>query len=168
MATWVELSAFQKYVGNTKDSDAEVLQVAIDLGCAKVDELCGPTITTSVTEYVDGGGYELPLLKGWPTSITSITETRSGAVLDADDFITRGQILRRHDRDWIEPDLTVVYSAGATTAPRWAVSAAMAIAKQWLNGRLGRNPQDPTTLTGFLVPKQATEIMHDHLLAPEL
>lgn len=165
MAAWVDLGVFKSFVGNTNTNDELALQAAINLGCEKVDELCGPTLTTSVTEVVRGGGYELPL-RARAESITSVAKWPSGTALTAADFYADGQQIARKDGDWIDSDLTVVYTAGAATAPPWAVSAACLIGQQWFKSRLKPMASDATPV-GFLVPKQAQEFMEKHLLAPD-
>ena len=102
MSAWVDYETFRSFVGNTNPADIAALQAALELGCEKVDELCGPTIAAEVT-----------------------------------------------------------------TAPAWAVSAACLIGNQWFKSRLRPTQSDPTTMTGFLVPNQAMEIMAGHLLAPD-
>ena len=166
MAAWVDLTTFRNFVRSTKPEDDPSLQAAINLGCDKVDELCGPTITTSITERVRGEGYDLPL-DARATAITSIATWPDGTVLDAAAYYVDDQLLARRDGGWIDSDLTVTYTAGAATAPSWAVSAACLIGKQWYTSRLQPSQNDPTAMVGFLVPKQATEIMADHLLAPD-
>ena len=167
MATWVNLELFQNFVGNTKSSDEMTLRAALDLGCVTVDELCGPTVPTTVVEHVRAGGYRLPL-RARAESLVSVATWPGGATLPVEGFAVEGQtICRRGTAGWIGGDLTVTYIAGAAEAPPWAVSAALLIGKQWLNSRLRPNLNDPTTLVGFLVPKQAQEIMAAHLLAPE-
>ena len=166
MAAWVDLTTIKSFIGNTKPDDEPAIQAAINLGCEKVDELCGPTVATTITERVPGGGYQLPL-DYRATAITAIATWPAGVTLDASAFFVEDQLLARKDGDWIDDDLTVTYTAGAATAPAWAVSAACLIAHQWLKSRLRPNLADPGTLVGFLVPRQAEEIMADHLLAPD-
>ena len=62
-------------------------------------------------------------------------------------------------------DLTVVYVAGAATAPSWAVGAACLIGNQYFKSRLRPSLADPSTMAGFLVPNQAKELMAPYLLA---
>lgn len=164
MAAWVDLPTFRKFAGNDSSDDDGLLQAAIDLGCEQVEELCGPVITTTRTERVAGDTDKL-VLTCRAVSITSIVTWPAGDAVDADAFYTAGQILARRDRGYVCGDLVVEYVTGSATAPAWAKAAACLIANQWFKGRLRPNLNDPTTLTGFLVPKQAMEIMSGHLLA---
>lgn len=161
MTAWVDLTTVRSFIGNTKPEDTAAIQAAIDLGCEKVDELCGPTMTTSITEHVRSGW-----LSARAVELTAVADWRTDAALTLDDYYAEGQVLARKDGARIASDLTVTYTAGSATAPAWAVSAACLIAKQWFTSRLRPNLNDPTTLAGFLVPNQATEIMASHVLAP--
>ena len=165
MAAWVELGTAQSFIGNTSANDVAAIQAAINLGCDKVVEMCGPIIAETITERVAGGGYELPL-KYRPASLGSIATRPGGVALNLADYRFEGQVLAREDDGRISENLTVTYTAGWVAAPSWAVSAACLIAKQWFLSRLRPNLNDPSTLTGFLVPRQAEEIMAGHLLAP--
>ena len=165
MDAWVDLAVAKSFIGNTSANDVAAIQAAINLGCDKVVEECGPIIAEIIVERVAGGGYELPL-KYRPASLGSIVTRPGGVELNLSDYRFEGQVLAREDDGWISENLTVTYTAGWVAAPSWAVSAACLIAKQWFTSRLRPNLNDPTTLAGFLVPNQATEIMASHVLAP--
>ena len=166
MAAWVDLATVQSFIGNTNANDVAAIQAATNLGCDKVVEKCGPIIAETIVERVRGGGYNLPL-KFYPASLGSIATRPGGVALDLADYRFKGQLLAREDDGWIAGNLTVTYTAGWAEAPSWAVSAACLIAKQWFISRLRPNLNDPSTLTGFLVPNQAMEILEGHLLAPD-
>lgn len=162
MAAWVTLQAFRTFVGNTNATDDALLQSAIDGGCAKVDELCGPTMATSVSERVPAGAYELPL-SFWAVALTSVARWPSGQALSTSKFAVEDRVIFRTDGEWIDDDLTVTYSTGAASPPQWAVDSACLIGKHWWASRLRPSINDPSPV-GFLVPKQAWELMADHLL----
>jgi len=166
MSAWVGLPVAQSFIGNTNVNDTSAIQAAIDLGCDKVVEKCGPIMAETIVERVRGGGYKLPL-RFYPASLGSIATRPGGVELDLADYRFEGQMLAREDDGWIAGNLTLTYTAGWAEAPPWAVSAACLIAKQWFLSRLRPNLNDPSTLTGFLVPRQAEEIMAGHILAPE-
>jgi len=160
MAAWVDLPTFQAFAGST-DSN---LQAAINFGCDLVDDRCGPTVATTVTERVPGGSDILPLSYR-AASLTSITIWRDGSVVDATQYVVDGQLLYRKDFAYITTDLSVTYVAGAATAPSWATSAAQIIGLHWWRSRLRPAQNDPQVPVGFLVPRQAQELMEPWLIA---
>ena len=155
------------YVNNTKATGAEdaSLLLSLEVGVGKVEELCGPVVTTAVTERVEVDSFAA-VMKFRAASLTSVT-TVSGTVLSAADFRVDGtQLLTRADGGRM-PDgpLNVTYLSGEAIAPAWAKSAALDIAAQDWRSRLSM-PGQPQAPAGFLVPNRATEKMADHLLAP--
>lgn len=167
MAAFVTLADFQAFVGNTRAEDAAAMQFAIDTGCAKVDELCGPTLTATVTDKLLTGRGPARYLSARPAALVSVASYPSGDAADVALFDFDGQRLFRRDGLDIVGALTVSYTTGAATAPTWAASAAMLIAHQWFKSRLQPNLSTPGTApVGFLVPNQADELMAEHYLAP--
>lgn len=170
MAAWVPLATLQSYCGNQSAADAPALQAALDAACNKVEDLCGPiTPVASITELVRGGGDKLPLRKR-AVSLTSITTWPGGTALNVADFYIDDElVLARKDRGWIDYgyDLTVVYTAGWSTAPAWAEESALMIAKQAFKPRVRPNAAGVEVPTGYLIPNQAMELMANHLLPPD-
>lgn len=162
MTAWVDLDAFANFCRNNNPADLADLADAIATGCDMVDARCGPQVTTSIVEHVHGGAYRLTLAAR-PASLTSIVTYVGGTALTKTDFDFSGQVLFRRNGGWIAEDLMVTYSAGAATAPRWAADAAKLIGQQWWLSRLRPGPSQ--TPVGFLVPKQAEELMDGHELA---
>ena len=172
--SWVPLATLQSFIGNSNVNDAAAMQTALDMACDRVDWLCGPTMTTTVTEVVKRHNpdpytiipsYALTL-QNRATAITSIKSWPDGGTLDLSSYYVNGQLLKRIDGYIIDVDLTVTYTTGAATAPAWAVAAACLIAAQWFKSRLQPNRNDPTVQVGFLVPNQADELMEPYTLAP--
>ena len=163
MAAWVDLDTFANFVRNNSPADRADLADALETGCNMVDALCGPTVTTTIVERVKAGGYELPL-SARAASLTSLATYVGGTALTKTDYDISGQLLFRRDGGWIGDDLVVTYTAGAATAPKWAVDAARLIGQQWWLSRLRPGPNQVPV--GYLVPKQADELMAGHLLAP--
>lgn len=162
--SWVPLSDFMEFVKNSRADDRADLQLSIDLGCDLVDERCGPTVAETVSEVVRGG-VRAVALSCRAVSLTAIETWPAGLALPVADFAPRGQVVVRRDGGRIDSDVTVTYLAGAAEAPAWAKAAAMLIGQQWFKSRLRPNLNDPVPV-GFLVPKQAEELMAAHLLAP--
>ena len=166
MTTWLTVEDLRGYVKNTKATGAEdaSLQLSLEVGVGKVEELCGPVVETTVYERVTGSGPEL-VLSFRAESLTSVA-TVAGSVLTLADYRVDGsQLLRREDDGRITGPLNVAYVAGWATAPWWAKSAALDIAAQDWRSRLSLPGQAPVP-AGFLVPNTAAEKMKDHLLAP--
>lgn len=159
MAAWVDLPTFQTFAGST---DAN-LQAAINFACDLIDTKCGPTIATTVVERVPGGGFELPL-NYRAASLTSIATWPDASPVDATQFVVEDQVLFRKDLGYITADLTVTYIAGTATAPSWATAAACLIGLHWWRSRLRPAQNDPQVPVGFLVPRQAQELMDPWLI----
>ena len=166
MTAWLTVEDLRGYVNNTKATGAEdaSLQLSLEVGVGKVEELCGPVVETTVYERVTGSGPEL-VLSFRAESLTAVATT-SGTALTLTDYRVDGsQLLRREDDGRITGPLNVAYVAGWATAPAWARAAALNIAAQHWKSRLTMPGQQPVP-AGFLVSNQAAELMKDHLLAP--
>lgn len=165
MSDWLDLDTAKQYINYTKltGADDTALELELDLAMSKVEELCGPVVTTTITaEYVKGSGCDLPLQYRAAT-LTSLATYPGGTTLTAADYRIDGQLLSRRDGGWIVGPLSVTYTTGAATAPAWAKAAALDIVRQRWRTRLRPTQGAPE---GFLVSKQAEELMADHLLAP--
>lgn len=164
-STWLDLDTAKQYINYTKltGADDTALELELDLAMSKVEELCGPVVTTTITgEIVRGSGCDLPL-KYRPATLTSLATYPGGTALTVTDYRIDGQLLSRKDGGWIVGPITVTYTTGAATAPSWAKAAALDIIRQRWRTRLRPTQGAPE---GFLVSKQAEELMDTHLLAP--
>lgn len=168
MSSWLlDLPDFKRHLNYTKPgtTDDGDLMMAAALGVAKVEELCGHIVQTTVTgELVRGSGYALAV-DFYGESLTSLATYPGGAALTAADFRFDGQVLSRKDEGWIQGPLSVTYVVGWATAPDWATFAARMIGAQIWKTQLRPNPANPAP-AGFLVPRMAEELMAGHLLAP--
>lgn len=168
MASWLDLDTAKQFINYTKltGQDDAALELELNLAMEKVEELCGPVTTTAVTaEIVDGSGYALAL-DYRVTTLTSLATYPGGTALTVTDYRPDGQVLRRKDGGWISGPLSVTYTTGAASAPSWAKAAALEIVRQrWITRRSPARGQ--TVPEGFLVSRQAQELMADHLLAPD-
>jgi len=161
MSDWVlDLDDFKRHLNYTRPTagDDDELRLVASLGVAKVEELCGHILAATVVEVVRGSGYALPL----DFRAESLTAINGGPVAD---YRADGQVLSRENSRWISGPVEVTYTAGWPVAPGWAVFAARLIAAQIWKTQLRPNPNNPIP-AGFLVPRMATELMTDHLLAP--
>ncbi len=167
--TWLDTSALRIASNNSRPADEAGLQEAVDIACAKVEELCGPVLLTTVTaEIVTGSGYALALAYR-AASLSSLATYPAGTALTVTDYRVDGQLLMRKDGDWITGPLSVTYSTGAASAPVWALGAAKLIAQQWLRLMRVFGPNPGAAAEGGtrdLVPMGAMHLMGDHLLAP--
>ena len=166
MTAWLTVDDLRAEVRNTKATGAEdaALQLSVEVGVGKVEELCGPVVETTVYERVTGSGPEL-VLSFRAESLTAIATTSGTALTLAEYRVDGSQLLRRDDDGRITGPLNVQYVAGWATAPWWAKAAALNIAAQHWKSRLTMPGQQPVP-AGFLVSNQAAELMKDHLLAP--
>lgn len=170
MAAFISAEELRSFVGNTKVDDGGALQLAVDVACSKVVDLCGPVQIETVTdELVDVSGADEACLR-WRVRELLAVKDSDGATLTLSEWRATGQRLRRRDCGRIWSDLLVSYSAGYVAAgeraPAWARSMALHIAQQHLRTqRRFASPQDQTP-AGFLVPKAALEEGADYLLAP--
>lgn len=165
MSDWLDLDTAKQYINYTKltGQDDVTLVLELDLAMSKVEELCGPVVTTTITsEIVKGSGCDLPL-KYRAAALTSLATYPGGTALTVTDYRIDGQLLSRKDSGWISGPLSVTYTTGAATAPAWAKAAALDIVRQRWRTRLRPTQGAPE---GFLVSKQAEELMAGHLLAP--
>lgn len=146
-------------VNNDRAADYTELLIAAEIGCDKVEEICGPILATARTETVAAG--RSAILSARVASITSIVGG------DVADWQAAGQLLTRADGAAWSSSLTVTYQTGSAQAPGWAKAAALAIARQYWRGKLTAAPgSESPTGTGFLIPNQARELMADHALLP--
>ena len=87
MSAWtLYLDDFKRHLNYTKlgTADDADLMMAAALGAAKVEELCGHILETTVTELVRGSGYALALgFRG--ESLTSLATYPAGVALTAAD-----------------------------------------------------------------------------------
>lgn len=169
---WLTADALRAAAGAKQPSDQARIELAAAGASRKARELCGPV--TPVETITDRVRVRRPVeevaLTYRPAALTSITKTRSGVVLDVSDFETDGQLLLRTDGDWIEDDLTVVYTAGYATlddVPDEIVALGLMIGQQLLRvtKRFGIDSAEIAG-AGFLVPTAASELASDYLLAP--
>lgn len=171
MTTFITTADLRAYVNNAKAADEAQLQRAVDVACAAVEDGygdlpgCGPILSTSLVEVLDGGATAL-VLGARASAVTSVETYPAGVALTAADFRVSGQILRRTDGGTI-PAVEVTYATGYDEAPAWAREAALTIAAHYWQTRL-RTPGQPQPGTGlgYLVPDQAAAMLEPHRLAP--
>ena len=168
---WLDPSVLRSFVKNLNADDEEMINLAVDVACGMVEELCGPIANTTVTESVTARSGKSKL-RYRATSLVSIT-TEGGATLTAADWVPDGQVLRNKLGRCYDDVLVVTYTSGYfdsdddnAKAPAWARSAALHIGQQHMRTlrRFGQTTEGPQ---GFLVPAAAMEEMADHLLAPD-
>lgn len=170
MAAFISAEELRGFVGNAKVDDSGALQLAVDVACSKVVDLCGPIQIETVTDELVGISGADEACLHWRVRELLAVKDAGGAALTLSEWRASGQRLRRRDGGRIWSDLLVSYSAGYATvgerAPAWARSMALHIAQQHLRTqRRFATPQDQAP-TGFLVPKVALEEGADYLLTP--
>ena len=170
---WLDPSVLRSFVKNTNADDEAMIALAVDVGCGKVEELCGPIANTTVTETVTIRGDQL-VTKYRATALTAIA-TESGTTLTTADWVIDGQLMRNKAGTCYTGRLTLTYTAGyfnsadspevKRAAAPWAFSAALHIGQQHMRTlrRFGQTTEGPQ---GFLVPAAAMEEMKDYLLTP--
>ena len=168
---WLDPSALRSFVKNLNADDEEMINLAVDVACGMVEELCGPIANTTVTEAVSIRGDQM-VTKYRATALTAIA-TESGTTLTTADWVIDGQLMRNKAGRCYDEVLVVTYTSGyfddtnpSAKAPAWARSAALHIGQQHTRTlrRFGQTTDGPT---GFLIPAVAMEEMADHLLAPD-
>ena len=168
---WLDPSALRSFVKNLNADDEEMINLAVDVACGMVEELCGPIANTTVTESVTARSGKSKL-RYRATSLVSIT-TEAGTTLTPSDWAIDGQVLRNKAGRCYDEVLVVTYTSGyfddtnlSASAPAWARSAALHIGQQHMRTlrRFGQTTEGPQ---GFLVPAAAMEEMSDHLLDPD-
>ena len=168
---WLDPSVLRSFVKNLNADDEEMINLAVDVACGIVEELCGPIANTTVTESVTARSGKSKL-RYRATSLVSIT-TEAGTTLTPSDWAVDGQVLRNKAGRCYDEVLVVTYTSGyfddtnpSAKAPAWARSAALHIGQQHMRTlrRFGQATEGPQ---GFLVPIAAMEEMADHLLAPD-
>lgn len=169
---WLDPSALRSFVKNLNTDDEETINLAVDVACGKVEELCGPIANTTITGEVHTlRGINSICLHFPATSLVSIAP-EGGTALTVSDWAIDGQVLTSKVGTALWGRYVVSYVAGyfdatdaAAKAPAWARSAALHIGQQHMRTlrRFGQTTDGPT---GFLVPAVAMEEMAGHLLAP--
>lgn len=168
---WLDPSVLRSFVKNLNADDEEMINLAVDVACGMVEELCGPIANTTVTESVTARSGKSKL-RYRAASLVSIT-TEAGTTLTPSDWAVDGQVLRNKAGRCYDEVLVVTYTSGyfddtnpSAKAPAWARSAALHIGQQHMRTlrRFGQTTEGPQ---GFLVPAAAMEEMADHLLAPD-
>lgn len=163
---WLPPDLLRGFIKNGSPGDETFLELAVDGACAKVDELCGPTLLTTITdEFVPVGSRRKVMLSCRVRQLMTVVDSATGDELTG--FSAWRQRLQRDDRAQIGTDLLVTFTSGADAAPTWATSAALSIAQQYLRSmrrfaQAGAQAVDAPV--GFLVPKVAMDFMEDHLL----
>ena len=168
---WLDPSALRSFVKNLNADDEEMINLAVDVACGMVEEMCGPIVNTTVTESVTARSGKSKL-RYRATSLVSIT-TEAGTTLTPSDWAVDGPVLRNKAGRCYDEVLVVTYTSGyfddtnpSAKAPAWARSAALHIGQQYMRTlrRFGQTTEGPQ---GFLVPAAAMEEMAGHLLAPD-
>lgn len=141
------------------------LQGFVDMTQPLIENICGPIVSRSVTEWHDGGTgnrFQVVLRQRPVISITSVTEyvgnvgqvlTQAANPAAAVDLgytfeIETGTITRRvgagtvYPFAWGEQNIAVVYTAGfATTPPNVRLAALELIRHLWQSTQQGGNPK---------------------------
>lgn len=178
MTTWLDTGLLRAAANNSRAADEAGLQLAADIACAKVEELCGPVLLTTVTDELVRGGSGCSALatRYYIRALTAVKSYPDGTTLTLTDYAAApamtGQTLWRKDGGTLSSDLLVTYTTGgtsATVADSWAIAAAQLIGQQYLKLMrvFGPNPNAAAEGgTRDLVPTGAMHLMADHLLAP--
>lgn len=166
MADWLATDDLRGFIKNPTAADEPWLQLACDTAREKVEELCGPVMSTPISdELVEVSGSAVACLRYRPASTLTAISTERGVTLDVSDFRISGRVLSRLDGGLMMSNLLVSYTTGAATTPAWAKTAALLIAQQYLRTmRRFAQTGTPDGPVGFLVPNAAMEAMRDHLL----
>lgn len=101
----------------TNDAEDTVIQNIMDGAQSWLEEQYGLSLSeVSITERVDGGGYELEPLRRPIVSVTSVTDKRNNDdVIDTDDYWADDRAIRREDESrWTagRRRFEVVYTGG--------------------------------------------------------
>lgn len=165
------------------DDDLAVMNTAVS---TRIDELCGPVVNRSVTEYHDGGWYTVPVYTYPVSSFTSVTEYLNGSptVLTAESAGTAGTYLyddvarvvyrRQGFVDfpfrWGRRNIKLVYVAGRaatteTVPEKFKEAAKITLAHIWRqeNGSgtqtFGNDGGDSIYRASFAIPNRAIEVL---------
>lgn len=172
-------------IGAASDATDTYLETLIEAVSERLDDICGPIVTRSVTEYHNGGcttvaPYEAPV-----SSFTSITEAdgTTTTALTAESFGTAGtylfdpvtQTVRRRSAfyDATFPsglqNVRLVYSAGryastAAVASRFKEAAKIIVAHIWRNERGSGNQTygadgELSFRSSYSIPNRALELI---------
>lgn len=178
MTTWLDTGLLRTAANNSRAADEAGLQLAADIACGKVEQLCGPVLLTTITdERVPGCGACRELATKYRIrALTAVKSYADGSTLTLSDYdagpAMTGQTLWRKDGGTLPSDLRVTYTTGGTSATvvteSWAIGAAVLIGQQWLRTMrvFGPNPNTKGESGAFLIPNAAQALMADHLLAP--
>lgn len=170
----------------TFENDAE-LQTFIDAATPLIDNIAGPTINTSITEYHSGGFSTIVLNRLPIVSVTSVVETKGqtnytltegtlGSITNGFAFTidyTTGTIIRRaYNAESIFADgnrnITVTYVAGRSSVPgNIRLATLMLVQHLWMTSQANSNGQRATiggddSFTpgmGFAVPNRVKELL---------
>lgn len=166
MTTFITTADLREAANNTKAADESQLQRALDVACGVVEDACGPILSTTLVEVLDGGAPAL-VLSARASAVLGVETWPAGVVLDAAAFRVSGQVLTRRDGSTIGP-VEVTYASGHDEVPAWAREAALTIAAHYWRTRLQTSGQPMTGApgAGFLVPAQASSMLDPHRLAP--
>ena len=186
--TLVQLADVKAHLNITSNDDDTELQNFINAATEKIQEITGPVLSRTVTEYRNGGEENIVLWQRPVQSITSVTELlgsipytlteiQFGAGTNNYHFtfdVTESEIQRRVV-NWPAPfidgdnNIKIVYVAGYATIPSAIRLATLALIQHWwsasqLNrqgGRpaLGGNDYAPAIGGGYAIPNFVREML---------
>jgi hypothetical protein len=169
LSSWsLDLTAFKSFVNYTKSGtgDDATLTMMAAVGVDEVEKLCGPILTTTISEKIRLAGPVLPLSYR-ASSLLSLTFYPWGTSQNVSENEVDGQTLRRLDRFWIPGPLSVSYLSGEDQVPAWATLAASIIGRNAWRNMLRASGADQSGSTVPLVTPDAEKLMEYHTLAPE-
>lgn len=186
--TLVQLADVKKHLNIENNEDDVELSAFIEAATEKIQEITGPVLSRTVTEYRDGGSTSMILRQRPVQSVTSVTElwanssytltqTDFGAGASNFDFTfdpVEHEITRRvNNLVEVFPDgvdnVKIVYVAGYSTVPAAIRLATLALIQHWwstsqLNrggGRpsLGGADFSPAMGGGYAIPNFVREML---------
>lgn len=146
----VTVALAKQYLQIGHSSEDDVLQVFIDAAEDFVEKYCGIAVYEadggSVTEYLDGGDYNL-----WPTSrpvnsVSGIYDTENGNAEETDYRVHGDRILKDDDGEIWDDGFRrwkVEYSGGYSSSdyPSALKKVVLDLVYRWMNGRGGKGRQ---------------------------
>lgn len=145
------------------------LQEDADAAAEALEDLCGPVLTVSATQYVPRP--QTAIVARWRVATVTGFAALGNSTIPAAEFRVDGQTVTRDAltgyATWI-PVGTLTFTSGFASAPSALVTAGRMRARQLWQARVGNQNQrvEGTPGVGVDWPKQALDLMRPYLLAP--